>query len=354
MPYLAVPPTPPGVNTAALSLDQTATIARPVRLVLDPRVGHLDRLTVAAARALAEEPLDRVQVLAPLNEARHLGPFLETLNGCLVEDGLLSVFAETRRHRKARFYARWPRPVAAALYAADFALRRVLPKLRLTGPAYAAVTQGRAGVLSKAELLGRLVASGFRIEDVDDRDGQVYVRARRAGEPLYPKAPSWGPLFKMQRVGRGGEPIGVYKLRTMHPYAEFLQAYMHEQSGLAEGGKLKDDFRVTTWGRFFRKVWIDELPMLINWLRGELKLVGVRPLSAHYLSLYPEDARARRNRHTPGLVPPFYADLPSSFEEIVESERAYLSAYEQHPVRTDLRYLGRALYNIAVRRARSQ
>ena len=128
---------------------------------------------------------------------------------------------------------------------------------------------------------------------------------------------------------------------------------MFEQNNLQNGGKLKEDFRVTGWGRIFRQLWIDELPMLYNWLKGEMKLVGVRPLSSHYFSLYPEDMQELRTTVKPGLVPPFYADMPDTFEEIVESERRYINAYHDKPIRTDIRYFFKAMYNIVIKRERS-
>jgi lipopolysaccharide/colanic/teichoic acid biosynthesis glycosyltransferase len=125
------------------------------------------------------------------------------------------------------------------------------------------------------------------------------------------------------------------------------------EQGLEEGGKLKDDFRVTSWGRWFRKLWIDELPMLYNWLKGDLKIVGVRPLSRHYLSLYDKDLRQMRLQTKPGLIPPFYVDLPKTFEEICESEKKYLQAFLKNPIKTDIYYGIVALYNIFVKKARS-
>jgi lipopolysaccharide/colanic/teichoic acid biosynthesis glycosyltransferase len=128
---------------------------------------------------------------------------------------------------------------------------------------------------------------------------------------------------------------------------------VYERKKLAVGGKFQDDFRVTDWGRIFRRLWLDELPMLINWLRGDLKFVGVRPLSRHYLSLYPSHLVEYRKRFKPGLVPPYYADLPRGFDEIVRSEEEYLRAYEQHGWRTDLRYLSKAIRNVIFRGVRS-
>jgi lipopolysaccharide/colanic/teichoic acid biosynthesis glycosyltransferase len=219
---------------------------------------------------------------------------------------------------------------------------------------YFAVTKGRNRVLPKAEILGRLVSCGFEIIEHLEVENKFHFIVRKVRTPAYDLRPSYGPIFKMKRVGQGGRPIGVYKFRTMHAYAEYLQSHVHENNKLAKNGKLNDDFRVTTWGRVMRRLWIDELPMLINWFKGEVKLVGVRPLSEHYLSLYPQRVAEHRLRHKPGLVPPYYADLPQSFDEIVESEEKYLQAYEQHPRTADIRYFFKACYNILINRTRSQ
>ncbi|HQG47436.1 MAG TPA: sugar transferase, partial [bacterium] len=110
---------------------------------------------------------------------------------------------------------------------------------------------------------------------------------------------------------------------------------MHKHNDLDESGKFRDDFRVTTWGRLFRKFWLDELPQLINWLAGDVKIVGARALSEHYYSLYPKELQKLRNRFKPGLVPPFYVDLPKSLKEVQASERRYFEAKLAHPIKTD-------------------
>jgi lipopolysaccharide/colanic/teichoic acid biosynthesis glycosyltransferase len=139
----------------------------------------------------------------------------------------------------------------------------------------------------------------------------------------------------------------------MHPYSEYLQEYVYEQNKLQEGGKFKDDFRVTAWGAFMRKCWIDELPMLYNWLRGDLKLVGVRPLSQQYLELYTPEHRELRSNVKPGLLPPYYADMPTTLEEIMESERSYIEAYLKNPVKTQVTYFFKCVYNIVIKKRRS-
>ncbi|MEA3317921.1 MAG: sugar transferase, partial [Bacteroidota bacterium] len=155
------------------------------------------------------------------------------------------------------------------------------------------------------------------------------------------------------RIGKNGKIIYVYKMRTMHPYAEYLQEYIFKQNDLEKGGKFQNDFRVTMVGRFMRKFWIDELPMIINFLKGETKIVGVRPLSKHYFSLYSKELQELRIKIKPGLVPPFYYDMPKTLDEIQESELKYLRKYHKHPIRTDWVYFWRAFWNIVVKKERS-
>jgi len=94
--------------------------------------------------------------------------------------------------------------------------------------------------------------------------------------------------------------------------------------------------------------------MLFNLLKGDLKPVGVRPLSRHYFDLYDEALKEKRIRTRPGLIPPFYADMPGTLEEIQASESKYLDEYFRRPFLTDCRYFRKAVYNIVFRKARSK
>jgi lipopolysaccharide/colanic/teichoic acid biosynthesis glycosyltransferase len=207
--------------------------------------------------------------------------------------------------------------------------------------------------MSRAEALGRLYSCGFEVIGEDNSNGRMCVAARKIKEPAFDMEPTYGPLVKLRRHGKDGKIIGVYKMRTMYPYSEYLQEYVFHNHKLADGGKFKDDFRITGMGHFMRKFWLDELPMLLNWLKGDLKLVGVRPLSKQYFGFYTPDLQQRRLKFKPGLVPPFYVDLPKTLDEVMDSEQRYLDAYEQHPYKTDWRYFWAAMYNIFIRRARS-
>jgi len=158
---------------------------------------------------------------------------------------------------------------------------------------------------------------------------------------------------RFERVGFNGKLIYTYKFRTMYPYSEYLQEYVHEQNQLQEGGKFKDDFRVTGYGKIMRKLWLDELPMLYNWLKGDMQLVGVRPLSRHYLNLYDKNLQELRKKVKPGLVPPFYADMPKTLDEITASEERYIHSYMERPFVTQWRYFWKSFHNIVVKKARS-
>ena len=140
----------------------------------------------------------------------------------------------------------------------------------------------------------------------------------------------------------------------MHPYAEYLQGFVYEKVGLDNGGKFKNDFRVSNLGKFMRMFWIDELPMLINLFRGDLKLFGVRPLSHQYFNLYDKELQKRRIRYKPGLIPPFYVDNPQTLEEIMSSEIKYLDAYDRRPFMTDFKYFFKAVFNIIFKKYRSK
>ena len=115
-----------------------------------------------------------------------------------------------------------------------------------------------------------------------------------------------GPIFfRQQRVGRNGALFTMVKFRTMFDGADQLRDELRALSNAGDGMfKVRDDPRVTKVGRFLRRTSLDELPQFLNVLRGEMSLVGPRPL------VIDEDARIvgyhRRRLHlTPGLTGPW-------------------------------------------------
>jgi lipopolysaccharide/colanic/teichoic acid biosynthesis glycosyltransferase len=291
--------------------------------------------------------------LKRINDIQFINKFFETVNAKLETDGLYVNNVETYTDRKKRILKKFPPGFNWIYYSFDFLIKRVMPKLLLTKKLYFLITGGRNRVMSRAETLGRLYSCGFEIVDEKYIDQQFYFVARKIDEPVFDANPTYGPMIKLRRLGKDGQIIGVYKMRTMHPFSEYLQSYIYSNNQLEEGGKFKNDFRVTSLGKFMRKFWIDELPMIINVMKGEMKIVGVRPLSEHYFNLYTEELKQKRLKFKPGLVPPFYVDMPITLEEIMHSEMRYLNAYEKHPFKTDLRYFFKAVYTIIFKKARS-
>lgn len=291
--------------------------------------------------------------LRKINDIRFVNKFQEAVNEKLPHGGLYIGLVETQEQRRYRLLRKYLPGLAHIYFLFDFIFKRVFPKLPFFKKIYFFVTNGRNRVMSKAEALGRLASCGFRIIDVKEIHNLMYFVGRKDRQPCYDLNPSYGPLFAMNRIGKDGKIIRVFKFRTMYPYAEYLQEYIYEQNKLAAGGKFAEDFRITTWGKFMRRFWLDELPMIINLLKGDIKIVGVRPLSKHYFSLYTKELQEKRIYSKPGLLPPFYVDMPNTLDEIIDSELRYLKAYEKRPLITDLRYFFSICGNIVFRRARS-
>lgn len=289
-----------------------------------------------------------------VNDIRHINKHFLALHRQIEFGAYCLGRFETLEVYKQRFFKKYPPRFARYFYYINFIFTRIFPKLPYINKVYFILTRGKNRVLSTAEVLGRLCYCGFRVIDFKDINGDTYYLAQKAGTPSTDKTPSYGPLIKIDKIGLDGKIIHLRKIRTMHPYSEYLQEFVHQRNNLAANGKFNEDFRVAEYGEFFRKYWIDEMPQLLNFFRGDIGLVGVRAISAHYFSLYPKDVQRLRIKFKPGLVPPYYADLPRSFEEIVASEKRYLEQKLAKPFTTDIIYLYRALYNVLFKKAHSQ
>jgi lipopolysaccharide/colanic/teichoic acid biosynthesis glycosyltransferase len=288
-----------------------------------------------------------------INDIRYLNKYFEKVNSSLKNGGTFKGNVETFNVRRERILKKFPTPINRIHLFFDTILVRISPKLSITKNLYFNITKGKGRVLSKSETYGRLYSCGFEILEEEYKNNKIYFSVKKIKEPLFDMSPSYGFLIKLNRVGQYGKLIKVYKLRTMRPYSEYLQEYVFQKNNLKKGGKLKDDFRISPEGKFFRKFWIDELPMLYNLIKGDMKLIGVRPLSPHYFSLYTKDLQKMRVKSKPGIIPPFYADMPLTLEEIMASEIKYLKAYQKRPFHTDFIYFFKALNNILIRKKRS-
>jgi lipopolysaccharide/colanic/teichoic acid biosynthesis glycosyltransferase len=113
-------------------------------------------------------------------------------------------------------------------------------------------------------------------------------------------------FFRQPRIGRGGKPFRMVKFRTMRAnnddtvHREYLADLIrHGDTKVAV--KLERDPRITRVGRLLRKTSVDELPQLLNVLRGDMSLVGPRPAPAYEVDLY-TDAQRRRLEVKPGMT----------------------------------------------------
>ena len=156
-----------------------------------------------------------------------------------------------------------------------------------------------------------------------------------------------GPiLFRQKRVGADGRVFLCYMFRSMYEGAERRQAEL-EPLNEAEGPvfKIKDDPRVTPVGRLLRRWSVDELPQLVNVLKGEMSLVGPRPLPVRDFYLM-EEAHKRRLGAVPGMTGYWQISGRSnlSFEEMVRLDLYYIENWSlSFDVKIILRTLGAVL-----------
>lgn len=289
----------------------------------------------------------------PVNDIRYINEHFRSVNKLLPDSGILVGCTETYFLRKKRFFRTYGRSLGKVVWICDFFLTRVIPRISFLEPIYYFFTKGKNHTVSHAETLGRLVYCGFEILDTTQDNNLMYFVAKKIKDPSNDKNPTLRPIVKLDRIGKGGNVIKVYKFRTMHPYSEYLQEYVVRRHGYNDVGKPAYDFRVTRWGKWMRKLWLDEIPQIINVFKGEMVLVGVRPLSSYRFGEFPKDLRQERIKHKPGCFPPYVALCMPDDKENIEAERIYLRDKEKHPHTTNLKYFIKAVYNITFNKIRS-
>ncbi|MGH2609988.1 MAG: sugar transferase [Tepidiformaceae bacterium] len=147
------------------------------------------------------------------------------------------------------------------------------------------------------------------------------------------------PIFVQERIGKDGKPFRMYKLRTMrHPKPGELKPYIVDDwttyvfspSGVKEP-------RLTRWGEFARKTSLDELPNLINVLKGEMSLVGPRPEIPELVAQYPPEYH-RRHLVKPGItgLAQITGRSDLTYEEVTSYDLEYV---DSHSVIGDVRIL---------------
>lgn len=321
-----------------------------------------DREELAAA---APESLGLLVGTRPLNAVRRLNLYLQDCAAHVAMGGYLALRYTPLDQVLDRLRERYAGALYPFAYLAHFVWYRAIPKLPWLDVLYFSKPfafldhllyrpgRGRNRVISRSEVWGRLAFYGFEVVREDRAEGGCVLVARRTGRPVKNRKPSYYAVVALEKVGLDGEVVRLLKVRSMFPFSEFLQKKIFESHGLTATGKFKNDFRLTEYGPLIRSSWIDELPGIYNWLRGDVKLVGMRATSPHFLGLYPPSVYDRYILVKPGLVPPIFDEKTAGFEQIVEVESTYLRRYLAAPVRTDIAYFWYTFRDIVFRRVRS-
>ncbi len=345
------------IHQAVLSL----TTEEDYKMLLEK--AHLHRQSTKTIASAEQFPLLQIPDyqyativdLKIFNNIRGINKRLCIVNQKLPDNGVYVCCYRPQEYVKQKMLNAYPWGIRWIVYTFWFIIRRVIPRLLLMSRLYYDLNKGRKRMLSKTEVLGRLYYCGFEVDEIVRMNHIEYIFAHRHSQP-YPQeqVKIYGPLIKLPRVSKNKEIVYFYKMRTMHPYAEYIQNYVFDQrGGMNIADKSDDDWRITHWGRIMRKYWLDELPMIINFLKRDIKLVGVRPLSKAMFEKYPKDLQDKRTRCKPGLIPPFYIDHPKTFDELYASEEKYLDEYLKHPLWTDIKYFFMTIHSILFRRVHS-
>ncbi len=160
-------------------------------------------------------------------------------------------------------------------------------------------------------------------------------------------------IFAQERVGKDGKIFTIYKFRSMKIGSEKDATWLAQTNGRDRFGHVNNDPRLTYVGNFLRKWKIDELPQLLNLLKGDINFIGPRPLPLEYHYGLTDEQRRAREMFKPGFVPLHkFADYFSiqTADDLRESDSRYNLQRLDDPL-TNLRYLCRAMatLNIAMR-----
>lgn len=282
-----------------------------------------------------------------INFNQNINSTLEVINQKLEKNGLYIGCADTYSTRKHRHKSKYG-IFYYIFHPLDFLVHRVFSKLKWSRKLYLKLTKGNKRVMSLTETFGRLVRAGFDIVDYSEVDNTLWYVAKKVGEPDKRPVPDYGLMYKKRCIGKGGKNIEIFKVRSMHPYAEYLQSYMIRTNGYSEkgDGKINNDFRVTNWGKIIRKLYLDEVPQIISVLKGDMAIVGVRPVTKARLEEFPPQLVKARQAHKPGCLPPYVALRMGDELGNIQAEWIYLKDREKYGAWTDVKFFVKSIYNI--------
>lgn len=326
----------------------------------------IDDMVPASRKTVIANNLAALICATRMNDVKRLNLFLEQVAHRLVMGGYLvmtytpleNVYSAMQKKHSAIGYR-----IAFIFHFIWFRALRKIPFLdkayfsSLLGwldKVHLAIVKRRNRALSKAEMWGRLAFWGMDVVAESDGEKDRCLIARRTSDPHPNRMPSYYPIVSLAKVGLDGKVLRMHKVRSMYAFSEFIQNRLFQDQGLTETGKFKNDFRLTEYGKFIRRYWIDELPQFYDWLKGDIKLVGMRATSAHYLSLYPQEVYDLYIQVKPGLISPIFDEATTDFKQIAQVEYDYLRSYIQHPFKADFNCFIKTFTDIFFRGVRSK
>jgi len=233
-----------------------------------PTVGDVDTLKTAALSVGVDAVIVTSSDATHPDMVRRLGWDLEGHDVEIIVAPSLANIAGPRVHI---------RPVAG------------LPLLHVEKPAYRGGARWAKGTLDRVGALALLLVGS-----------PIFVAVAIAIKVSSPG----GVFFVQERVGRDGETFGMIKFRTMVTGADAMLEELRPDTGNVMMFKMRDDPRVTSIGKHLRRFSLDELPQLVNVIKGDMSLVGPRPPLVSEVSVYAADAR-RRLLVRPGITGPW-------------------------------------------------
>jgi len=323
-------------------------------------INNINTILMPSALSLPSDAviIDGVRAIVDLkllNRTRYINKYIKGINQILPDGGLYVARFESQHQREKRFFSHKCGFISKIEKFFDFWVHRVIPRIKYLNKIYFAITKGKYRVLSLAEAMGRIASCGFSLIEHRQIDGFTFAIAMKTRLPLTGFTPTFGPFVKLNRIGKNGKIIKVYKFRTMHPFSEFIQDYVVEMNGYNKVGKPANDFRVTSWGKVFRKYWMDEFPQVLNVLKGQMRIVGVRPLSPTRFNELSEFLKTERVREKPGCIPPYVSLNMPSADTNVKAEVLYMweKAIQDNRISrsaVNFRFFCSAVYNILTNR----
>ena len=287
------------------------------------------------------------------NQVIDLNRHFSTINKKLPDTGIYIGCFESNYNRQKEIFKKYNRFLAFFILMLNYIFRNFVPMWKRFNKRNRYFIASFYQDNSLAETLGRLAFCGFEIINYNDFDNLTYFIVRKKTEPRIEKVSTSRFIVKLKRIGEKGKIINIYKIRSMYPFSEYIQDYVVKLNGYDTIGKPKNDFRLTSCGKIIRRLWIDEIPQFFNLIRGDIRVVGVRPISRYGFSSLPQDLQEKRIRNKPGLIPPHVSLRLKGFAGVIKAERQYLEERGNHPTRTDIKYFFFAVFNILTFRVKS-